>query len=145
VSQAESANGVVTAVWSEAAARWKPHRATYYVLATGGILGGGILTDSNGRILETALGLPLALPTSDLLQREFLTASGHPLFRAGIPVDPGFQPLGPDGQRIFRNVWVAGAAAAGADPLCEHSLEGIALASGYRVAQNILNRLEGQA
>ncbi len=71
------------------------------------------------------------------LRREFLHPQGHPIFQAGLAVDEYFRPLGLDGTAAYNNLFAAGSILAGADPIRESSLEGIALASAYAVAENL--------
>lgn len=121
-------------VWLETDASGRPlkHRADRFLLATGGILGGGITTDHLGAVGEVVLNLPLAAPASrdDWFRARFLDPSGHPIFRAGLPVDSAFQPIDAQGERVYSNVFAAGGLLADADPILERSLEGIALATG---------------
>jgi anaerobic glycerol-3-phosphate dehydrogenase len=74
VVAADAGNGRVTAVWTEAAARRLAHRATSFVLATGGILGGSITADHGGQVREVVLDLPLSAPPdrSEWFRRGFL-------------------------------------------------------------------------
>ncbi len=134
---AETEGGRIRAVFSEAAARHKPHRAEKFILASGGILGGGIQTTNTGYAQDTVFGLPIDAPPArtDWFQPEFLSAQGHPIFRAGLTIDQRFQPLDPQGQPIYTNLYAAGGILGGCDPLRERSLEGIALVTGYLAGQ----------
>lgn len=124
-------------VWSEAAGRQIAHRANTYVLATGGILGGGITVNNTGYAQETVFGLPLTTPNdrSEWFQVDFLAPTGHPIFRTGVRTDAEFYPLDAIHSRIFSNLHVVGNALANCDPIRERSLEGVALASGFKVAE----------
>jgi len=126
-------------VWSEAAGRQIAHRAKTYVLATGGILGGGITVNNTGYAQEVVFGLPLTTPKdrSEWFQADFLAPTGHPIFRMGVRTDPEFYPLDATHSRIFSNLHVVGNALANCDPIRELSIEGIALASGYKVAEHM--------
>ena len=129
------------AVYSEAAAREQEHRAANWLLATGGIAGGGVWTDHTGKVWERAIGLPLHAPAKrdDWFAPRFMEPSGHPIFRAGIAVNQHFQPL--DGERVvYENVAVAGAALAGSDPVRERCYSGMSLTSGYAAAMRLLER-----
>jgi glycerol-3-phosphate dehydrogenase subunit B len=109
------------------------------VLATGGILGGGIAADEHGYAQEMALGLPVHVSPerSAWFQPEFFSAAGHPIFRAGLPVNADFQPIDEHLQVRYANLFAAGGLLGGSDPLRERSLEGIALVSGYIVGQKV--------
>jgi len=127
----------IEAVWSEAAARPHPHRARRFLLATGGFLGGGITLDSTGYAKETALNLPVPTPAARerWFSTKFLDPPGHPIFRAGLTVNPRFQPLAPDGEPHYENLFAAGGILAGFDSVRELSLDGVALVSGMLSAQ----------
>jgi glycerol-3-phosphate dehydrogenase len=133
--QDASADDRILAVYSEAAARRKAHRASHFVLATGGILGGGINLAFNGEAHETVFGLPVCLPADRRawFNPIFLNDIGHPLYRSGVRVDQNFQPLTEEGEVVYKNLYAAGCTLADFDPIQERSLEGVALATGYRV------------
>jgi glycerol-3-phosphate dehydrogenase subunit B len=103
------------------------------VLATGGIVGGGVRATDANTMLETALNLPLRAPLAraEWLDPRFLNPSGHPVFRTGVAVDERLRPLDAAGQIVYQNVAVIGSALAGCDPIREGSLEGIAAATGW--------------
>ena len=135
--------GELAAVWSEAASRPKAHHASSFVLATGGILGGGLRADYGGSVTEMVCQIPVRAPGDRLhwLQREFLAAGNHPIFKAGIETDHLLHPLDLDGHSIYRNLFAVGDLLAGADSIRERSREGIALASGYFVG-SLIGRME---
>lgn len=122
----ETADGRL-AILTEAPARHQRHLATSAVLATGGLLGGGIRGASDGSLAETVAGLAVDGPTSrqDWFDRRFVGDSEHPVFRAGVRAG---RDLAADGGPA--NVFVAGGLLAGCDPIRELSLEGVALATG---------------
>lgn len=127
----------LAAVYSEAAAREQEHRANAFLLATGGVAGGGVRTDHTGAVWETALNLPLQAPASrgDWFSPRFLDERGHPIYGAGLATDERLRPLDAGGAPIYTNVAVAGAALAGADPVRERCYSGLALATGWRAGQ----------
>jgi glycerol-3-phosphate dehydrogenase subunit B len=126
-------------VYMETGASGRPlrHRADIFLLATGGILGGGIDSDHTGRVWETVLDLPLDTPRSraEWFSGHFFHPAGHPIFRAGVTVNRRFQPVDSRGELVFANVWAAGGLLAHADPVLEHSLEGIAIVTGTEAAR----------
>jgi glycerol-3-phosphate dehydrogenase subunit B len=135
-------DGVIQWVESETSARPLKHRARSFLLATGGVLGGGFNSDHTGRIWETIFDLPLAAPTkrSEWFRPRFLDPAGQPVFQAGVPVNREFQPVNTRGEPVFANLWAAGGLLAHADPLRERSLEGIAIATGTMAAQAVARR-----
>jgi glycerol-3-phosphate dehydrogenase subunit B len=125
-------NNRVVWVETETSARPLKHRADAFLLATGGILGGGINTDHAGKVWETVLDLPVVAPAerAEWFRPGFLDKSGHPIFRAGVPVNCDFQPVDLNGSRVYANVWAAGSLLAHADPIQTRSMEGLAIATG---------------
>lgn len=123
-------------VETETSSRPLKHRATNFLLATGGILGGGIHSDHTGRAWEVVFDLPLTIPQErdGWFHPHFLDGRGQPVFRGGVPVNANFQPIRPDGGPVYANLWAAGGTLAGADPIRERSVEGIALSTGRAVA-----------
>lgn len=119
-------------VWCRAAARSLPLSAESFILATGGILGGGFQSGSRGEFYERILRLPLDHPEQPAhwFQPNFFAPGGHPIFRVGINVDRNFQPVDRSGRVLHPNLYAAGSALAGTDPLVERSLDGLALVSG---------------
>ena len=136
--RAESENGQITAVFTEAAARPRRHRFEKYVLATGGILGGGITTNIEGEAREVVFDLPVTAPDSrrDWFKQQFMDKEGHPIYRAGLTVNETFQPLNGDGP-VYENVYAAGTTLAHCEVIRERSFEGVALATGYKVGISI--------
>lgn len=129
-------DGRVTTVYSEAPARKVPHRYDQYVLGTGGILGGGIVTDHAGHIHETIFDLPVSCPPDplDWFQRDFMDERGHAVYRSGIVVNSEFRPLD-DGRVVYENLFCVGTTLANAEVIRERSFEGVALGSGFAAAQ----------
>lgn len=132
----ESDGGRITAVFTEAAARNKPHRFNRYVVATGGILGGGIVTNHQGQAREVVFDLPVTLPDSrlDWFEQDFMDPKGHPIYQAGLKVNQQFQPLNGGSQPVYENVYAAGTTLSHGEVIRERSFEGVALATGFAVA-----------
>lgn len=133
VVSAETEGRRVSGVWSEAAARQRLHRATRFVLATGGILGGGIVADFDGKVRDVIFDLPVSAPPdrASWFRRDFLDPAGHPIYRSGLTVNRHLQPVNGDGQAVYDNLLAAGATLGHCDVLRERSLEGVAVATGY--------------
>ena len=131
--------GRVTAVEMEAAARTQLIRTEALVLATGGIAGGGLVATHDGRIVEPLLGLHVDAPEhEEWLVADALDPAGHPIEAAGIPTDGGLRPLAQDGRPApLANVRVAGALLAGQRSIRERCGDGIAVASGWRAANEL--------
>lgn len=138
VEGAETAGARVAAVVTLTGARAVRHAARWFVLATGGVGGGGVASDSTGAFRETALGLPVRFLPGD--GPPFLPGylDPHPAARVGVAVDDRMRPLGPDDAPAFENVVAAGATIGGAEPWREKSGEGISVATGYAAAGTVL-------
>ncbi len=130
-----------TIQWVETATSSRPlkHRAGRFLLASGGVLGGGFNSDHSGCIWETVFNLPLTAPQDrrQWFRPHFFDTQGQPIFRSGVAVDRTFQPLDSGGQIVFDNLWAAGGVLAHADPIAERSLEGLAVTTGS--AANMLH------
>ena len=113
-----------------AAARTQSHRARRAIIATGGILGGGVVGLADGSLREVVADLPLRGPSS---RREWFDEDGaHPVYRRGVAVGPDL---------LARpSVLVAGGLLAGSDPIREGSLEGVALSTGWVAGREAVSR-----
>lgn len=129
----ETENGQVTTVYTETAARNRAHHYQQYVLATGGILGGGIVTDHTGKVREVIFDLPLDTPGSQLdwFHQDFMDPQGHAIYRSGVLVDDALRPVDGDKKVLYANLLAAGTTLAGCDAIRERSFDGVALATGY--------------
>jgi glycerol-3-phosphate dehydrogenase len=139
VTHADIENHLITNIVSDAAARQISHPAKYYILATGGILGGGITTNENGYAKELVFDLPIKLPPlrSDWFNNQFCSHESHPIHTNGVKVDFSLHPVDDMNQMIFQNLYAAGTIIGNCDPLRECSLEGIALATGFKIGESL--------
>jgi len=140
-------DGAVRWVETDTSARPLRHAARGFVLATGGVLGGGFRSDHRGRFWEVVFDLPLGVPQdrSQWFRPLFLDPEGQPVFHGGVTVSRDFQPLDGRGGIVYRNLWAAGGLLAGTDPIQEHSLEGIGVASGVAAGEAAAAALGAQA
>ncbi|MEX1020559.1 MAG: anaerobic glycerol-3-phosphate dehydrogenase subunit GlpB [Litorilinea sp.] len=137
---------VIHSVETATSSRPLRHRARAFLLATGGILGGGLQSDAHGRVWESVFDLPVSAPTTrqGWFRSEFLDPRGQPIFRGGLEVNDQFQPITPEdstGAPLLHNVWVAGNALAHADAIRTRSVEGLAIATGVAAAHAIIASL----
>lgn len=141
-----SHNGTAGRVqWVETATSSRPfkNRAKSFLLATGGILGGGFDSDHTGRLWEVVFDLPVTVPQrrSQWFRPRFMNPAGHPVFNGGVAVDQRMQPVDAAGKVVYANLWATGGALASVDPIQQHSLEGIAIASGVAAAKAIVRTM----
>ena len=126
----------ITRIATDTAGSPTSYEAEHYVLATGGFHSGALSLDSHWRAREEVFGLPLAgLPREGAPRFVEGYFDEQPLSRAGVAVGDDLRAVGAE------NVFVAGASLPGAVPWREASGEGIALASGYRVAAVLAGEL----
>jgi len=137
VSNASVEGNWITAIWSEAAARNLSHHANNYVLATGGILGGGIQTTECGYAQEMIFNIPIVVPNNrtQWFHDTFLSPESHPIHTSGVLVDQDLHPVDRSGRIIYQNLFATGSLLGNCDPIRERSLDGIALASGYKIGE----------
>ncbi len=129
--------GQATGVIVPNVVRDQTYRADTFILATGGLYGGGIATDYTGMMGEAIFGLPLQAPTGGpegWFAPQFLGPDAHPIHAAGVRANNQMQPVDESGRVVLENVRVAGRLLAGYDPLAEGSTEGVWLATAYRAA-----------
>ena len=109
------------------------------ILATGGLLNGGMVALRGKQVKESVFDLPVA-NNSDVDQ---LTVENplnpQPFARMGIRVDENMQPLGMDHQPLFKNLFAAGGIIGGSDRSSEGSRQGIDIATAYRAASRAVN------
>ena len=115
------------------------YRAKHVILATGGLYGGGILSDRHGELQEAVLGLPLTsiLPMDEWFAEAFLPGD-HPIHRAGVAADAEMRPLDANGEVMYENLRVAGRILAGYNGNCEGSTEGVWISTAYAAVESLL-------
>jgi len=139
VTHVDIENNQIKNVYSDAAARQISHPAKVYILATGGILGGGIIANQNGYAKELVFDLPVKLPPSRSawFNDQFLSHKSHPIHTTGVTVDFSLHPLDENDQIIFHNLYAAGNIIGNCDPIRELSMEGIALVTGFKIGESL--------
>jgi glycerol-3-phosphate dehydrogenase subunit B len=132
-------NGQIRWVASETSARPLKHRAKQFLLATGGVLGGGFDSAPDGRFWETIFNLPLTVEQdrNKWFRPEFLDPAGQPVFSGGVAVNDELQPVDASGDPVYSNLRAAGSVLAHADPIQERSLEGLSIITGMMAARAI--------
>jgi glycerol-3-phosphate dehydrogenase subunit B len=138
----EATGSRIRAVQTATSARPHTHRAQAFLLATGGILGGGFQSDHTGRCWETIFRLPLTIPQGrdQWFRPQFLHPAGHPVFAGGVAVNDDWQPVDGQGRLVYENLWAAGGLLAHADPIRERSFEGLTIATGIAAAGVIVQQ-----
>jgi len=133
----------IESVAVQSAVRPVVYSAREFLLATGGLLSGGLAVDSYGQISERLFNLPLAGapgPGDARFQARYFEE--HPINSIGITVDAEMRPLDEHGQVVYSNLRACGALVARTDVWKEKSSGGISLGTAYRAAQAILANVQ---
>ena len=121
-------DGSIQAVGIEREATVEWVAGSEFVLATGGLIGGGLRVTAD-RIEEPLFGCPVDGPG-----RGTWTAAdpfdSHPFARSGVAVDDALRPLA-GGTPLWSNLRAAGDVLGHFDPVQEGSGAGVAVATGY--------------
>ncbi|GAB4424395.1 MAG: glycerol-3-phosphate dehydrogenase subunit GlpB [Anaerolineae bacterium] len=139
VADGQIENGQVTQIRMETSNRLKPVKAKNYVLATGGIFGGGIFADSEGNVTETIFGLPVLADTNRhrWFDKHFISPQGQPVFGFGLKVNDRLNPVNGGSEPLAGNLFAAGAVIAGSEWTRGRTGDGIAVASAAAIAAQL--------
>lgn len=120
--------------------RLKEIKGENFILATGGILGEGLLVHP-GTVKETVFGLPVSYTANNIISENFFDKNVPSFFQLGVKTNKKLQPVKPDTEEVlYKNIFVAGSTLAGYDPFIEKSGNGVALASGYKAGLMAVER-----
>lgn len=105
-----------------------------FILATGGLLGGGIKTGIEKKLIrEGVFDLPLYVP-KEWSDPQFFAP--QPFAQLGVETDEFMRPLDPEnGQVVWDNVHVVGRMLAHWDPWTQRCGGGVSVTSGYAAAE----------
>lgn len=111
-------------------------KAKKFILATGGLLGGGIKVGmARKSIKEGLFDLPLYVP-EEWSEPQFFAP--QPFAQVGVETDEFMRPLDPErGQVVWNNVHVVGRMLAHWDPWTQKCGGGVSVTSGYAAAELI--------
>ncbi|MBN1220795.1 MAG: anaerobic glycerol-3-phosphate dehydrogenase subunit B [Anaerolineae bacterium] len=140
-------NGRVQQIRLETASRLKPVVAENYVLATGGIFGGGIQTDGEGKVWEPIFDLPVIAEADrhQWFEPKFLSAGDQPIANYGVKVNRQLNPVDESGMPLAKNLFVTGATLAGSNWIVGRTGDGVALATAATVVATIVDRISRAA
>lgn len=120
-----------TSLTALAAGQERRHTARAFVLATGGILGGGIEL-APGSARESVFKLDIPVPSDVTLWSEPEIFGNHVFSSLGVRVDGEMRPQDHSGQAWYDNIFFAGCSVGGYDFATEKSGHGVALATGWQ-------------
>ncbi|HEY44502.1 MAG TPA: anaerobic glycerol-3-phosphate dehydrogenase subunit B [Anaerolineae bacterium] len=109
--------------------------ADIVLLATGGVLHGGLVFQQDGQVRESVLDLPVIYIEGRAQWTVPSPLDAQPYASFGLSVNDHMQPLGADGLPIYSNLYCAGGLIAGADRSEEGSRQGIDIATAYRAIE----------
>jgi glycerol-3-phosphate dehydrogenase subunit B len=132
-------DGRVTQIRFETVNRPKPVEANHFILASGGIFGGGIQTDEKGNVWETVFGLPVSFDADrhKWFAPRFIVPTGQPIGYAGLYVNERWNPIDQDRAPLAENLYVAGAALAGSNWISGRTGNGVAVTTATAIARQI--------
>lgn len=125
--RAEIKDGICQSIAVESKGKELNIQARSFVLAGGGILGGGIQVTPYA-CQEALCNLPLYVPP-EWTKEEFI--GEQPYARIGVEADFNLNPIDDQGNVLLKNTYICGRMLAHWDPWTEHCGGGVSLASGY--------------
>ena len=133
-------NGQVSQIRYETSNRIKTISAKHYILATGGIYGGGIQTAMDGQVWEDIFGLPVESDSNrhKWFSERFLSNAGQPVSQYGLDINENLNPINGSQKPIAENLFVAGSTIAGADWTRGRTGDGLALATATAITKQII-------
>lgn len=125
---------------------YTPSRPTAYdaeciLLATGGVLNGGLVALQNGRVRESVFDLPVVHTEGRQQWTNRSLIERQPYARFGVLVDENMRPRSADGSVLFENLFAVGGLLANSDRTFEGSRQGIGLSTAYRAIQAVTQSL----
>jgi glycerol-3-phosphate dehydrogenase len=131
LADAVTENGRCRALVTRQPDKERAYRADSFIIATGGLFSGGILT-APGKAVEAVFGLPLSVPAvQDEWSSSDFFAKPHPFAKFGVTTDARLSPLNGKGHVLYNNVHFVGRTLGGYDFASEKSGSGVALATGH--------------
>jgi glycerol-3-phosphate dehydrogenase subunit B len=104
------------------------------ILATGGLVNGGLTIDDDGTLSESVFELPVKAPAPDAYFDPLLMGH-HPIMEAGLRVNERMQVLDAAYGVVYPNVAAIGGLLANADRIGEGSTQGIDVATAWRAVE----------
>lgn len=137
VHSAHTDKGRCTAVVATCSTGSTEYRADAFIIATGGFLGEG-LTAKATSAQECIFKIPVVGPekVEDWSAPDIF--GQHAFARMGVRVNSRLAPVGADTQELFSNVHFAGRILGGYDFASEKSGNGVALATGWHAAKQVV-------
>ncbi len=136
ISHAEIIDKRCMALFSQGEGVSHRHEAQNFILATGGILGGGIETKP-GKAFEKILGIELDTPPNQEQWAADTAFGDHAFTKMGVHTNEKLQAIDNQGTPLVNNIYFAGRTLGNYDFAAEKSGNGVAIATGWHAAQHI--------
>ncbi|WP_296896678.1 anaerobic glycerol-3-phosphate dehydrogenase subunit GlpB [uncultured Megamonas sp.] len=135
VVDAEIVNGKCVSVTTEGFDRQRKFYADKFILATGGVYGGGLVADI-GSMKEPIFNIDITVPKvqTDWSYKQLFADKKQIFAKYGVNTDENLTPLNSAGKKIASNVKVIGRSLSGYDFCYEKSGNGVALITAYKAA-----------
>jgi glycerol-3-phosphate dehydrogenase subunit B len=139
VIDGEIKDGRVSHVSFQTVNRLKTVRAGTFILATGGLYGGGLQADASGRVWEPIFGLPVAAEADRhrWFEPKFVVPTGQPIGYAGVVINERLKPVDNDGTPIAENLYAAGASLAGSNWISGRTGNGVAVITAAAIVSQV--------
>lgn len=139
IVRAETQGGKCAALIALGTGREYRYPAGAFIIATGGILGGGI-TLAPGQAWESIFGLGIDAPEDVEAWSNPELFAQQPFAHWGVQVDNSLRPCSPQGDILLENVFFCGRILGAYDFASEKSGNGVAIATGWQAARAACSR-----
>ena len=128
-------NGKCEYVVTEGFDRERKYYAKEFILATGGVYGGGLEAEI-GKMVEPIFDLPIDVPEvqTDWSHKNLFSDEKQIFAQLGVTVNSSLTPVDAAGNELISNLKVVGRSLAGYDYCFEKSGNGVAIATAYKAA-----------
>lgn len=109
------------------------YKAEQFIIATGGVIGGGIVTTYE-KVYEKIFNIPLSCPATVEERSDKNVFGNHEFTKFGVNVNSKFQAVDSSNKPLFENVYFAGNTLGNYDFPTEKSGYGVACVTGYTAA-----------
>ena len=114
------------------------YTAEQYIIATGGVIGGGI-TSTPDKVYETIFKIELESPKTVEERSDKNVFGNHEFTKFGVNVNSKLQAVGSNNTPLYDNVYFAGNTLSNYDFQTEKSGYGVACSTGYTAALSAVN------
>ncbi|WP_323675783.1 glycerol-3-phosphate dehydrogenase subunit GlpB [Halorubellus sp. PRR65] len=125
-----AAGDAITTIYADRNGTRTPYEPGAVVLATGGLVGGGIDSERDA-VYEPVFDCPVANPDDRYDWSDEDAFGPHAFARFGVRIDADGRVLDADGDPLYVNLTAAGGVVGGYDAAAEKSASGVSLATGY--------------